>query len=254
MAALLPGLPLPTLLLAALVIALAYTVFGLSGFGAGIVALPLLAQFMSIRFAVPLLLLLDLCCGALIGLRHHSVISRDELKRLLPFAALGMLLGVTVLASAPQRWLLLALGVYTLCITAWSLWGPAPTRQLSTAMAPPLGTAGGVFGALFGTGGPLYSAYLMRRISDKHQLRATTSAVVFSTGVVRLIMFLVIGLYAQPGLWSSWLWLLPCALVGFFVGSQLHARLPTRRVVQAVWALLLLSGTSLVLRALAAPT
>jgi uncharacterized membrane protein YfcA len=248
MESLLPGLSTHTLLMAALVIALAYTVFGLSGFGAGIVALPLLAQFMSIRFAVPLLLLLDLCCGALIGLRHHSSIARDELKRLLPFAALGMLLGVTVLASAPQRWLLLTLGVYTLCITAWSLWGPATARQVSTAMAPPLGTAGGIFGALFGTGGPLYSAYLTRRINDKHQLRATTSAVVFSTGVVRLGMFLVIGLYAQPGLLLSALWLLPCALAGFFLGSRLHARLPTRRVVQGVWALLLFSGASLVLR------
>ena len=248
MPSLLPGLPLSTLLLAALVIALAYTVFGLSGFGAGIIALPLLAQFMPIRFAVPVLLLLDLCCGALIGLRHHSVIARDELKRLLPFAALGMLLGVTVLASAPQRWLLLALGLYTISITAWSLWGPATVRQISTAMAPPLGTAGGIFGALFGTGGPLYSAYLVRRIADKHQLRATTSAVVFSTGIVRLVMFLAIGLYAQPGLWQSALWLLPCALAGFFVGSRVHARLPTRRVVQAVWALLLLSGASLVLR------
>ncbi|MEO7855253.1 MAG: sulfite exporter TauE/SafE family protein, partial [Rubrivivax sp.] len=60
----LPSLPLHTLLLAAAIIVLAYTVFGLSGFGAGIVALPLLAQFMPIRFGVPMLLLLDLCCGA----------------------------------------------------------------------------------------------------------------------------------------------------------------------------------------------
>ncbi|MEO7854488.1 MAG: sulfite exporter TauE/SafE family protein, partial [Rubrivivax sp.] len=182
------------------------------------------------------------------GFRHHRSIARDEIKRLLPFAALGMLLGVTLLANAPQRWLLLALGLYTLCVTAWSLWGPATARQVSTAMAPPLGTAGGVFAALFGAGGPLYSAYLVRRINDKNSLRATTSAVIFSTGIVRLLMFLVIGLYAQPGLWLSALLLLPCALLGFSLGSRLHAVLPARRVVQAVWGLLLLSGTSLVLR------
>jgi uncharacterized membrane protein YfcA len=42
--------------------------------------------------------------------------------------------------------------------------------------------------------------------------------------------------------------LLPCAMLGLFAGNRLHARLPAQRVVQAIWAILIMSGTGLVLK------
>ena len=47
--------------------------------------------------------------------------------------------------------------------------------------------------------------------------------------------------------------LMPFAVIGYLAGSRLHARLSTRRAVQAVWALLIVGGTSLLLRAIAMP-
>lgn len=243
-------LPLEALLAAAAIIALAYGVFGLTGFGAGIVALPLLAQLMPIRQAVPVILLLDLLASSLIGLRQHRHMARPEIARLAPFAAVGMLLGVTLLVQAPERALLGLLGLFTLTVTAWTLLQRVPAAAISTHWAVPAGLVGGVFTALFGTGGPLYTAYLARRIQDKHRLRATVSTLIFLTAVGRLGLFTLMGLYAQQGLlWTAAL-MVPCALLGLAAGNRLHARLPAARVMQAVWALLALSGCSLVVRAL----
>ena len=50
---------LETLAVAALVTAATYLVFGTTGFGSTVLALPLLAHLVPIKFAVSLLLLLD---------------------------------------------------------------------------------------------------------------------------------------------------------------------------------------------------
>ena len=85
-----PDLPLVTILAAALVVTLGYTVFGLTGFGSTIVAVPLLAHFLPIRFAVPMMLVFDLCAGLLFGLRNRRDVDRGELLRLAPFVVVGM--------------------------------------------------------------------------------------------------------------------------------------------------------------------
>jgi uncharacterized protein len=249
----LPLLPPEALLAAAVIVLGAYAVFGLTGFGAGIVALPLLAQLMPIRFAVPMILLMDLLAGGLLGFRQRRHIDRGEMLRLLPFAAVGMLAGVTLLVQAPQRWLLLLLGVFTIVVTVWTLAKRLPASPVSPRWAVPAGTVGGVFTALFGTGGPLYTAYLARRIADKHRLRATISTLIFCTAMVRLVLFLAMGLYVQPGLIATAALMLPCALAGLALGSRLHARLPAARVMQVVWGLLLVSGSGLIVRALIGP-
>lgn len=245
-----PPLPPETLLAAAAIVVFAYAVFGLTGFGAGIVALPLLAQLVPIRFAVPMILLLDLLAGGLLGFRQRRHIERSEMTRLMPFAAVGMLLGVTMLVNAPQRVLLGVLGVFTLAVTAWTLLNRVPATPISRHWALPAGTVGGVFTALFGTGGPLYTAYLARRIHDKHRLRATIGTLIFFTAIARLALFLAMGLYAQAGLLLTAALMVPCALIGLALGNRLHVRLPTARLMQVVWGLLALSGIGLLVRAL----
>ena len=69
-------LPWTTLAATALIVALAYVVYGLTGFGASIVAIPLLAHIFPLRFAVPMMLLFDLGAGLLLGWRHHRIVDR----------------------------------------------------------------------------------------------------------------------------------------------------------------------------------
>ena len=61
------------------------------------VAVPILAQFMPLSVAVPLVVLFDLACTALVGGRNWRQVSRVELARLFPWMLLGIFLGVTLL-------------------------------------------------------------------------------------------------------------------------------------------------------------
>ncbi|HEY8049218.1 MAG TPA: TSUP family transporter, partial [Ramlibacter sp.] len=112
------------------------------------------------------------------------------------------------------------------------------------------GVGGGVFSALFGTGGPVYTTYLARRIEGP-TFRATISSIILMSGVIRRVTFGTTGLLQQPGLLTQWLWMLPVCAVGVFVGSKLHARLPPLRVRQALFVLLAVSGAGVIVRALA---
>ncbi|MEO8312396.1 MAG: sulfite exporter TauE/SafE family protein [Caldimonas sp.] len=248
-----PDLPLLTVAAAALAVTLAYTVFGLTGFGAAIVGVPLLAHVVPIRFAVPMMLVFDLCAGLLLGLRNRRDVDRGELLRLAPFVAIGMIVGVTALVRAPERWLLGVLGAFVFLYACWSLASRAAPAPISARWAVPAGTAGGVFTALYGSGGPIYTVYLARRLGDATRLRATIAVLIFCTAWARLALFSATGLLWQPSLLNLAFVLLPCAVAGYFIGSHLHRRLAPGHARRAIWILLLASGGSLLWRAATLP-
>jgi uncharacterized membrane protein YfcA len=231
-----------------LVIFFAYTVVGTTGFGASVVAVPLAVHLVPLTLVVPMMVVFDLGAGLLLGGRNFTSVDRRELLRLLPFMLAGIVLGATLLLNAPERLLLLTLGVAVLCYAAWSLWGRPSQVPIAPAWSAPLGTVGGVFSALFGTGGPIYTIYLARRIGDKGRLRATISTLILVSAVARLGTFVAAGAFAQRELLTLIPLLFPCMLAGLFVGNRLHHRLPGKQVIRIVWALLMLSSISLLWR------
>jgi uncharacterized membrane protein YfcA len=237
-----------TVALLGLIIILAYTVFGLTGFGSAITAMPMLVQVIPLKMAVPLMLVFDLACALLLGLKNWRVVDRKELWRLVPFMLVGMGVGIVTLVKAPERLLLLTLGVFILSYSAWSLLLHREPQPVGKAWSMPFGVVGGMFTAMFGTGGPFYTIYLARRLDDKLILRATISAVIFFSGLSRAVLFTGAGLYHQHSVLQLALLLLPCALGGLYIGNHLHKRLPAQRVVQLIWAILIVGGVSLIWR------
>lgn len=234
----------------ALSVLAAYTVFGLTGFGSAVVAVPILVHFVPLTFAVPLVLLLDFCATLTVGALNWHLVERKELLRLMPFMLVGIVAGVTLLVNVEPRWLLLALGIFVLANAIWNLARPMQAGRVSALWSLPAGVAGGVFSALFGTGGPIYTTYLARRV-DSATFRATTSTIILFSGVTRVVIFGTNGLLLQNGLLGDWLLLLPVCALGVFVGSKLHARLPVARVRQALFGLLAVSGAAVIARAIA---
>lgn len=243
-------LPVETVVWAGFIVVLAYVVYGLTGFGASLVAVPLLAHFFALRFAVPMMVIFDLTAGVTLGLHNRGAIDKKELRRIIPFMLIGVVLGATVLVNVPDRWLLFVLGAFLISYPAWSLLFPPGAGIIAPGWVIPLGTIGGIFAATFGTGGPVFAVYLARRLQQKSALRATLSSMVTLAGLSRLAVFVTAGLYLQHGLLLLAMMLLPCVLVGLAIGSRLHQALPAGNVVKAIWLLLILAGASLLRRAI----
>jgi uncharacterized membrane protein YfcA len=226
-------------------IALAYIVFGIAGFGTALIAGPILILFMPLSKIVPLLVLLDFVAAFGNLLPSRRDVARPELLRLLPCMAVGCTLGVIFLLNLKSDLLLLLMGLFISAYAIYSLWVKTRPTQLSAVWALPMGTVGGMFGALFGSGGFLYAIYLNSRL-PKESARATQSALISCSTVVRLSLFAIAGVYADLPLLALALCLLPAMALGLWVGRRLTMRLSREAFVRLVTWLVLASGIALI--------
>ncbi|AGW93505.1 sulfite exporter TauE/SafE family protein [Cupriavidus sp. DF5525] len=232
-------------------IAGAYTVFGLTGFGAAMIAVPILVQFLPLQVVVPMLLLLDLLATTVVGLHNWNSVSRTELLRLVPFMMVGVALGTTVLAKIESRWLLVGLGLFVLAMTTRMLMASSARMECAAkGWSVPAGVVGGVFSALFGTGGPVYTMYLSRRLPEIDKFRSTIAAVILFSAVMRLLAFAGGGLLQQEELLRSGVFAMPFGLAGLAAGSCLRRHISADAVRRALLVFLCVSGASVLVRGL----
>ncbi|MDO7927939.1 sulfite exporter TauE/SafE family protein [Pseudomonas sp. KFB-139] len=234
-----------------LAVVAAYVVFGVAGFGTALVAGPVLIHFMPLSRIIPLLVMLDFLAafGNLLPSRQSVV--RSELLRLLPCMAVGCTLGVLFLLNLKSDVLLLLMGLFVTAYALYSLAVKVRPTQLAAGWAIPMGTIGGLFGALFGSGGFLYAIYLNSRLTSKEQARATQSALISCSTIVRLGLFLLAGVYAEIPLLLLAACLLPAMLLGSWIGRSLVMKLSREAFVRLVTWLVLISGLALIGRYIA---
>jgi uncharacterized membrane protein YfcA len=242
---LLPFTPLDWLVIV-LGITAAYVVFGIAGFGTALVAGPVLIHFMPLSKIIPLLVLLDFVAAFGNWLPARKAVARDELLRLLPCMAVGCTVGVVFLLQLKSDVLLLLMGLFVSSYAVYSLVVKVRPTQLKAWWAVPAGTVGGLFGALFGSGGFLYALYLNARLSSTEQARATQSALISCSTVVRLALFLIAGVYADKALLVLAACLLPVMVAGLWVGRQLTRKLSREAFIRLVTWLVLVSGLTLI--------
>lgn len=242
-----PGIGILTL--AGLILLLTYIVFGISGFGLGLTAIPLLAHLFPLTFVIPLMVLLD--CAATIrqAVMLRGGVYKKELLPLLPFMLLGMLAGVFLLIRLPAEILLPALGAFVAAYGIYYLRRHESAFRLGRWTAAPIGLFAGTTSSLFGVGGPVYVVYLTGRGATPEHIRATMPVIFIFTTIGRIMLFAAAGLFTMDVLQTAVL-LLPVMLLGLYAGNRLHGLLTRENAVRIIGGLLIASGASLLLRAL----
>jgi uncharacterized membrane protein YfcA len=229
----------------------AYLVFAIAGFGTALVAGPVLIHFMPLSRIIPLLVMLDFLAAFSHLLPSRQQVVKSELLRMVPCMAVGCTLGVMFLLNLKSDLLLLLMGIFLIAYSVYSLAIKVRPTQLSAGWAIPMGTVGGLFGALFGSGGFLYAIYLNGRLTDKSQARATQNALISCSTIVRLSLFVITGVYAQISLLLLAVCILPAMIIGSWIGRHLVTKLSREMFVRLVTWLVLLSGVTLIGRYLA---
>ena len=234
----------------ALVIFAGYLIFGVTGFGASPITIPVLVHVLPITFVLPLAALLDLSSGLALGFHTRRQADTRELLLLVPFTLVGLTLGVTLLVRLPRDATLLALGLFVCAYAIHVMLRRDTARRLARWWAAPAGLVSGVVGALFGMGGPPYVAYITGRIPDAAGQRATISQMVILNVGLRVVAFALAGLLASRALWIAVAFSLPVAWAGVWVGNRVHVHAAPATMARIIAAVLLLTGASLVVRTL----
>jgi uncharacterized membrane protein YfcA len=228
----------------------AFFIFGVSGFGSSIVAVPLLVQMYPLKVVVPIMVLVDICASLYVGRKSSGDANIQELKWLFPFSVLGMFLGIYLLVQSPSEPLLLILGLFAAVNGVRVLiQRNVETRDpISKWWALPFGFLGGAFTALFATGGPLYVSYLGLRINNPKVLRATMAFAIFMLTFLRLILMLVTGLILSWEVVGLAVLLMPAAFLGIWTGTHVHTKLSNATMRLAYGLILVFAGVILLVR------
>src|SRR5688572_13833914 len=174
--------PLEVLIFAPLVMVAAYIIFGISGFGLGLITLPLLAHLFPIKFAIPMMVVLDFIGSISMGLKLRADIQKRELTLLVPFMIAGMAIGAFLLLALPADMLLAVLGVFILAYGVLYVSGKQPTFRVGRWASAPAGVLAGTASGMFGVGGPVVVMYMGMRGSTLEQIRATIPVIfIFTT-------------------------------------------------------------------------
>ena len=243
--------PLETAALAAAAFA-GSVVFGITGFGAALVTIPFATHFVPLPFALALYVLIDLANAFRIGFENPRNAVKKEWTRLVPTILIGTVTGVTLLVNLPRGAATLALGVFVALFSLYSLARKPDSHGLvSPRWAWVAGFAGGVTSTVFGAGGPAYAMYLSHRGLTKEQYRATMGFATLTSISLRTLAFLAIGSLLDPKVWLYALFVVPAGLAGIWAAGHLFRRMSRDILMRAVALILLASGTSLIVRALA---
>lgn len=234
--------------LAIFIIFVAYVVKGLSGFGSGLVAIPFLALLFPLKFIVPVFGLLSYGGTVMQSLQLRKQVVWRDLLPLVPFSIAGISTAVWLLVNVETQWLILALGIFVLLYSAYSLLSIHNSRG-SRYWAILAGSFGGLVGALFGTGGPFYVAYLKMRQLDKGSFRATIAMVFLIDGGTRMFAYASNGLFTEQAL-TLVAFMIPVLFAGMYVGHHLHIKITAEKFSQIISLLLFFSGVMLIYKAM----
>lgn len=233
--------------LSLLILIVAYTFRGITGFGSGLIATPLFALFLPLTFVVPFISLLDLTASLTHMTHTRQHIAWKVILRAIPFAFIGVPLGLFILQSIDTAILVKALGAFIIIFAIYSLISPKFKKSDSVIWPAFGGFFGSLIGAMFGTGGPFYVFYFQLQQLDKTVFRATCAAVFLIDGLIRAAGFTFSGLYTSTVLLSI-MYTLPIMLLSMYIGNHLHTNISQRTFQKAIGVFLIISGFALIFK------
>ncbi|MFI8478981.1 sulfite exporter TauE/SafE family protein [Pseudomonas sp. NPDC078700] len=230
-------------------ILLAYTLEAITGFGSIVIALSLGALLLPIGVLLPILVPLNICMTGYLSWRYRKLIDRKLLLgMILPGMAVGTVIGYALLPIIDAQLAKRGLGVLILLFAGRELWR---LRNAHVSVARPLWqnrvitVAAGISHGLFASGGPLLVHALAGNTLDKSRFRATLVCVWFSLNSLLTLAFILDG-RIYPTLPQVMVYA-PLLLVGIWLGERLHRHINEQYFRIAIYSLLLVTGSLLLI-------
>lgn len=224
-----------------LIIFVAGIVQGLTGFGAALVALPLLALVLPMIQAVPLICLVGFCMTLqMIPELRGSVLWKPA--ALLMAASLpGLALGTHALSTVSPSLLSGLLGAMTLAFSLFSLRRKGRVLPLGTISCIAAGFMAGWLNGAISAGGPPVIAYASLQPWSKDEIKATLLAFFVVASVSTVISYVMAGLYSASTL-QYFGASVPGLVFGVWIGRRWYGGMSSESYRKIVCYMLMLMG------------
>ena len=225
----------------AVVLLLVHVVQGVTGFGAIVLALPVLTFFFPIKILIPALILVNAAQSLYYAIAERRHIQVVHARAIIWLSLLGMPVGYALYRYLPAEQLKLGLGGFVVLVALWNLSGIKLGTQPPRSLYHLLNFMGGLTQGALGSGGPFLVIYTARMIQDKSQFRATLS-LVWAVLDFLLFVFYLSSRSLTREMAPLVLVAVPVVMVSTWLGVVLHDRIPQKPFRTLVFAILLISG------------
>ena len=236
-------------------IALGYGGFvkGVTGTGAPLVAIPIIAAFYDVSLAILVMVVPNIAMNVMQVLRYRANIRPAKIAVLMSVGAIpGMFFGTYLLSSAPQDLLLLGLGLFLVAFLALRLFDPhfQISQRVAIKLSLPTGILGGVMQGAVGTSGPLALLFLSGQNLARPMFIGTASAFYLTNSVIQAPALWGAGLLSLGWIGISTLAMLPVWL-GMLSGGRAGQKLSAEAFNRWILVLLAILAVRLIWRGLA---
>ena len=245
-------LSLPDLVIFVIVMTGAFTVRSAAGFGAVLIAMPMLAFIMPVSTAVSVTTALTAITSVHQVSRGWRRVAWQQFAIMAFYSAIGIGLGFYCISMLDERALRHGLGVFLILYAIYALATANASRVISAhwrgVLAAGTGIAGGLLGTLFGAGvGPIYVVYFSALRLEREIFRVTMTTVVLLGGVARIAGYASFGFY-EPASFVLIAIGLPLVIVGSWLGDRVIRKLEPKTFGWLIGALIFLSGIALLVK------
>ncbi|MFK7839875.1 MAG: sulfite exporter TauE/SafE family protein [Bdellovibrionales bacterium] len=237
------------LALSGLIIAFAFFIQFLMGFGGGLVAVPLLGIYMPMADAVNLVMLFQLMTGIAI-ISIYKDVDWQTIKVLIPSSLIGIVIGVFGLKYINGDAIRIFLALFIILYLAKAHMGKDYIGQsVKKCGTHGAGLAGGFIAGLVGMGAPIYVVFFNENNVSGKTLRANMLVILFLTYLARLPLSAGAGLIT-PQLFKDFVLIIPAFLLAAFLGQKINTKINEHLFAKIMGVLLLASAISLLAKAL----
>ena len=237
---------LSNLLMAGLIIFLGSFFATVSGFGFALVATPLLAMIMPVKWAIIFILVLTVLLRILTMYQVWGEFNWRTVILTSIGSFVGMLPGSKVLRFISITHLQIFLGIVLLAATAlMSLQYTVPIKN-KTAGRLGAGFLSGFFGACTSVSGPPLVLYFLNEHTDKTEMRANMIWIFGVTGILFVGASYWAGNIAAVGDWSYLYSMIPATFLGVLAGERMFRYL-NQQLFRRLSLLIVLVGAVMML-------
>jgi hypothetical protein len=214
---------------------------GVSGFGAALVAMPLLTLFMGVQTAVPLYMLHGIIITGYLSLQLREHLDWQKITPLLLGSLPGIVIGIYVLKRFDSGVLQTAMGIFIFCYAVHSLTCRPHPRTLGAQWAYIAGFFTGAISSAFSAGGPPAVIYVTLSGWRKDVIKVTLSVFFFITGLLSVTGHAMTGLTTMPIL-KLFAFSVVFTLAGVWLGSFCYGRIQRETYIRIMLWLLVGMG------------